>query len=91
MKKHTAPTNGPRLVSSALQTSPVAGTILDATAETPNATEPAMLATPIFHTRCLGRPTPTLRGSFTSANPLATKKAIEPNASGRHTRSWVHL
>ena len=40
MKKHTPPTNVPRLISSAFQTSPVAGTTWDATADTPNATEP---------------------------------------------------
>src|SRR5205814_1041710 len=86
VRKHTAPTRVPRLDSSAFLRSPVAGTMYAATAETPNATEPSRLARAIHQLRGLGSPSVMLCRVSTQAYPLATRNAIDPKASGRHTR-----
>ncbi len=81
-----APTSVPRFDSSASRSSPLAGTTYAAMADTPKATEPSRLATPIHQTSGFGAPSTTMRRAVTSASPLATRNATDPNASGRHTR-----
>src|SRR5580765_8358040 len=86
-RKHSAPTNVPRLDSSACHTSPFDGTMKPATADTPKAIEPAMFTAPIHQSRDLGPPSVSARAASIQAIALATRKATDPSASGRHTRS----
>ena len=75
------------LATVALATSPVWGTIRAAMAETPNATDPVRLMTAILHIRPSGFQHHSRWHTSPSARPLATRKLIEPNRSGAHTRA----
>src|SRR5262245_59569642 len=69
----------------------VFGTTKDATAETPNAIDPAMLSAAITHGRSCGRQDHHVWVTANNAIALATRKQIDPKASGDHTSlfSWV--
>ncbi len=69
-----------------LRGSPVVGTIFDATADTPNATDPARFSAAMRHDtlRAFQDHQPWLTSN--QASPLATRKHTEPAASGTYTR-----
>jgi len=53
-------------------------------AESPKNTDPAMFNQVHRHTRAFGSHSPSLSVVATPANALATRKQIDPKASGRH-------
>jgi hypothetical protein len=69
-----------------LRGSPVVGTIFDATADTPNATEPARFSAAMRHEMLRTRHDHQPWLTSNQARPLATRKQIEPTMSGTHTR-----
>ena len=77
------------MTSSTLRGSPLPETTLAANAETPNATEPKMFSIAIqpesVNTGRNSRPWLT----SAQASALATRKQIEPTASGRHTARLI--
>ena len=75
----------PRFDRSALCTWPVAGLMSPATADTPKATDPIRLAKVIHHDHDRGRQPAQPWQTSNQASALATRKQIEPTASGRHT------
>ena len=81
-RKQTAPTKVPRLTSSTFRGSPLSGITYEATADTPNATEPIRFKNAIQpdspRTR---RNSPCATSAH--ASPLATRKQTDPRASGR--------
>src|SRR4051812_8385093 len=80
-RKHTAPSDVPALAIRALTGSPLAGSTSEATAAMPNATEPSRFTAAIRHP---GDRYPTA----THATIDATRKQIDPAASGAQTRAF---
>ena len=74
-----------------LRGSPVVETIFDATADTPNAIDPARLSAAMRHEMLRTRHDHQPWLTSNHASPLATRKQIEPTMSGTHTRrcAWV--
>src|SRR3954452_3102017 len=85
-RKHTPPTAVPRFTSMMLRGSPVVVTIFDATADTPNAIEPARLSAAMRHEMLRTRHDHQPWLTSNQASPLATRKQIDPTMSGTHTR-----
>ncbi len=69
-----------------LRGSPVVDTTFDATADTPNAIEPARLSAAMRHEMLPTRHDHQPWLTSNQARPLATRKQIEPTMSGTHTR-----
>ncbi len=69
-----------------LRGSPVVVTIFDATADTPNAIEPARLSAAMRHEMLRSRHDHQPWLTSNQASPLATRKQIDPTMSGTHTR-----
>src|SRR6478609_3316227 len=88
-KKQRPPTAVPRLTSMMLRGSPVVVTIFDATADTPNAIEPARLSAAMRHEMLRMRHDHQPWLTSNHASPLATRKQIDPAMSGTHTRRWA--
>ena len=76
----------PRLVRASLRRSPF-GSTFEATAEMPKATDPTRLRALIHHPMRRGRKAHGPWHTSAHASQLATRKQIEPRASGRHT-AW---
>ena len=66
---------------------PVSGSTNAPTADMPKNTEPAMFSQVHRHVRACGSQSPSRSVVATTANALATRKQIEPQASGRHPLS----
>jgi hypothetical protein len=82
MKNMTAPMKVKALATAALLSSPVSGTTNAPIAEMPKAIEPVMLMAAILQMISFGLQHHNLSQTAMSAWPLATRKQIEPNASG---------
>ena len=88
-RKQRPPTAVPRLTSMMLRGSPVVGTIFDATADTPNAIDPAGSARRCA-TRCCGGSTTTSRGSPRTTRARWRRGSRSTRRmSGTHTRRWA--
>ena len=85
-RKQSAPNEVVTLATAKSSTSPVSGTMNPATAETANRMQPRKLIVAIFHSRFRSaRQTPPPRASRYASKP-ATRKQMEPTASGAQTR-----
>src|SRR5690349_20004286 len=72
-----------------LRGSPVVVTIFDATADTPNATDPARFSAAMRHEMLRVRHDHHPWLTSNQARPLATRKQMDPTMSGTHTRRWA--
>src|SRR3954471_21076611 len=88
-RKHSAPRAVPAFSTAALTGSALDGSTSDATAATAKATESAMLTATVRQDR--DRPRRQIHRPQTSANAssLATRKQIDPKASGAQTRRFT--